>query len=173
MTFTSFIEEEMQGQLLKYAAGRQIFCPNCDGLLDWRTTAIVAISDGERTDSRIYCTTCVGDEARAKFHEMVKWPQYPVVKVEVDTITGTEVWDADEVANFFGALAWNKNAPLGEHAASVSARVTSHSSASSPIVLPRVVGTLALRSPARFSSAKTAWTPPARCMSSTKTSSPK
>lgn len=91
----SFIEEELQGQLLKYAAGRQMFCANCESLLDWKTTTIVAVTAGDATDSRIYCTPCVGDEARGKFIEMVKWPKFNIDKIEIDTIAGTEVFDRD------------------------------------------------------------------------------
>ena len=40
MNVDSLLETEVTRQLLKYAAGRQIFCPVCSSVLDWASTVI-------------------------------------------------------------------------------------------------------------------------------------
>lgn len=41
--------------LLKHAAGTALFCPKCENLLDWRTTAIISLGPNSST----VCTKCL------------------------------------------------------------------------------------------------------------------
>lgn len=90
-TVENDLQKRAQKELLKYAAGREIFCPSCGKVLDFRTSSIVTIfgTDGSQM-VRTYCTPCVVN-AMPRLGEMVADDEYPVVKVEIDTIKGTEV----------------------------------------------------------------------------------
>ena len=48
-------------RILKFAAGTEIFCPKCENLLDWRTTAIISLGPNSST----VCTKCL-DALKAK-----------------------------------------------------------------------------------------------------------
>lgn len=39
----SIIKTPVESNLLKYAAGQAIFCPNCDNIMDWRRTVVATI----------------------------------------------------------------------------------------------------------------------------------
>lgn len=49
----------MSRELLKYAAGLYIFCPNCKNVLDWKTTVSIDFyRDGKHLRNLVCCTGC-------------------------------------------------------------------------------------------------------------------
>lgn len=55
-------EKKMLKETLKYAAGRQISCPGCGVILDWRTVVLVTAKSNEGTGSLILCKECYKPE---------------------------------------------------------------------------------------------------------------
>jgi hypothetical protein len=59
-----FLHEQATNQLLKYAAGKQMFCPMCNKVLDWKTTAILEVShEVHGKKSQVGCVKCVDTPA--------------------------------------------------------------------------------------------------------------
>ena len=63
-TVESIIKTPVESNLLKYSAGRAIFCPNCQGVMDWRRTVVATIhakTDGKEEKcirSYVVCAGC-------------------------------------------------------------------------------------------------------------------
>lgn len=53
----SILENETKINLLKYAAGQQIFCSVCERILDWKETCVVSFAKTGR-GSAILCDYC-------------------------------------------------------------------------------------------------------------------
>lgn len=64
--------------LLKHAAGTAIFCPKCESLLDWRTTAIVSLGPNSST----VCTKCL-DALKARLGDKIN-------NVAIDILDGRD-----------------------------------------------------------------------------------
>lgn len=54
-TIDSMMRDTVNRNLLKYAAGRVMFCPYCNTVLDCRTTVIVSTTDGKES---VLCARC-------------------------------------------------------------------------------------------------------------------
>ncbi len=57
------LEKIMTQNLLKYAAGRQIFCQTCRTVLDWRETVLLERQNG--STAAIVCSSCYDAAAAA------------------------------------------------------------------------------------------------------------
>lgn len=55
------MQRTVNRNLLRHAAGTALFCPKCENLLDWRTTAIISLGPNSST----VCTSCL-DALKAK-----------------------------------------------------------------------------------------------------------
>lgn len=87
------LRQELQRQLMLSAAGTAMFCAKCESLLDFKSTAIVAVEDRDgNTSTRVFCTGCVGAATLKNLEDMVFNPGTPVRKVEVDTLDGTKTF---------------------------------------------------------------------------------
>lgn len=93
---SGWLAKKIRTETLKYAAGRQMFCPKCGDIMDYRRTALIEVlaTDGGRA-SQAYCTKCVTDDTIARFRQMVVDPAIPVQRIEVDTLAGSIVIDRD------------------------------------------------------------------------------
>lgn len=60
--FDKALVNQLNRELLKYAAGKQIFCRQCKVVLDWKTTVIVDIEKGPQKHSVIVCNKCFKPE---------------------------------------------------------------------------------------------------------------
>lgn len=89
------LRQEMQRQLMLSAAGTAMFCAKCKGLLDFKSTAIVAVWEREKKNptTRVFCTGCVGTATLKNLEDMVFNMGTPVRKVEVDTLDGTKTFE--------------------------------------------------------------------------------
>lgn len=64
---TEMFKDQMNGELLKYAAGHYIFCPVCGDLLDWKTVVIIEVYKGsDYKGQQVACTKCFKPEGIAK-----------------------------------------------------------------------------------------------------------
>jgi len=62
-------ENSMNNQLLKHAASKHIFCPNCDRILDWTTIVLIDVFTDKGTVYRgpiTCCTSCFKPAGLAK-----------------------------------------------------------------------------------------------------------
>ena len=60
-TVEDFLKTQITGNLLRHAAGRQIFCRHCQGILDWQRTVILEIrgkQSGKTHGTIIICDAC-------------------------------------------------------------------------------------------------------------------
>jgi hypothetical protein len=58
-TFFNPLRSHINNQLLKYAAGLYMFCPNCQNVLDWKTTvSIDFFQGGKHLKNLVCCTSC-------------------------------------------------------------------------------------------------------------------
>ena len=58
-TVDSAVELAVNRELLKYAAGRAVCCPGCGNVMDWRTTTVLTLHQGERcAASEVLCGAC-------------------------------------------------------------------------------------------------------------------
>lgn len=65
--FFNTLNNHINGQLLKHAAGQQITCPVCGDILDWKTTIIVeAYKDNIPKGRAIVCWKCFKPEGIPK-----------------------------------------------------------------------------------------------------------
>lgn len=63
-TLLSPMHRTIKRNLLKYAAGRAIFCPICETIMDWKKTVLITFPSG---GTRTSCTSCFDKEmAKAK-----------------------------------------------------------------------------------------------------------
>lgn len=53
--FTDMLHKTVNRNLLKYAAGRAIFCPGCSAIMDWKRTVIVEFPKGQTV---VRCCKC-------------------------------------------------------------------------------------------------------------------
>ena len=66
-----FLRNQIEAQLLKYAAGQNITCPACGSIMDWKRTAIVTLytSVSAKPDQLhqqyVQCTKCWSQRRRA------------------------------------------------------------------------------------------------------------
>jgi predicted RNA-binding Zn-ribbon protein involved in translation (DUF1610 family) len=58
-TFFDPFKQHINRELLKYAAGTHMFCPNCGNVLDWKTVVLIdAFRDGKHLGQKTGCTNC-------------------------------------------------------------------------------------------------------------------
>lgn len=68
--FFDTLNKTINSQLLKYAAGQQIFCPVCKEILDWKTIVIVEAYKGDKlTGKAIICNKCFKPAGIPKLEE--------------------------------------------------------------------------------------------------------
>ena len=57
--FFNPLKEHINRELLKYAAGLHIFCPNCKEVLDWKTVVLIDVSkEGKHICQQTACIKC-------------------------------------------------------------------------------------------------------------------
>lgn len=64
----SMMERVVNTNLLKYAAGQTMFCPGCKNCMDWRTTTVLTLHQGEKcVSSEVLCGACHTRHKRREF----------------------------------------------------------------------------------------------------------
>lgn len=58
--FTAYLEDKARNELLKWAAGKQIFCQKCQNILDWKTTVLIEATSTatQQKATVIMCSNC-------------------------------------------------------------------------------------------------------------------
>lgn len=79
----NLITKEINKNLLKWAAGQQMFCPSCDRILDWKTTAIVESKQGDKIAATFTCCTKCLDRKYGHLYKAIE----KVNKMEGKNIT--------------------------------------------------------------------------------------
>jgi len=68
-----FLAIHAEHQILKYAAGKQMFCPICNGILDYKKTVVITGTDDKPF---IICSGCYNlqevQEILKKRHDIIK-----------------------------------------------------------------------------------------------------
>ena len=61
--FFNPLKQHINKELLKYAAGLNIFCPNCGNILDWKTVVLIdAFKGSKHLGQKTGCTKCFKPE---------------------------------------------------------------------------------------------------------------
>lgn len=91
----NFMQKEANRQLLKYAAGRAVFCPNCSAIMDYRRTVVTTIKgikqgETESSDLKVYttCKKCFKGKAGDTLRSVVSSMQakYPASQISLEVI---------------------------------------------------------------------------------------
>jgi len=99
----SFLEDELNRNLLLYSAGRVMFCPGCQHLLDARTTVVCSIhgvSVGQEVE-QVVSTQVVCAKCWDKFQEhtladvAALASRRPQLKIRSETVDGRTVFKKD------------------------------------------------------------------------------
>lgn len=85
------LQTHVNRNLLKYAAGRVMFCPSCDKCLDCRSTVnVTVLHKGEVHSSTTLCAACY--DARKPVLDAALAKASPDVGITLDIVDGRALW---------------------------------------------------------------------------------
>ena len=70
-SLTDYIQQKALKETLKYAAGKAMFCPECQKVLNWKDTVVVTASkDGKTQGTLILCNNCYSEPDKEGYKKL-------------------------------------------------------------------------------------------------------
>ena len=90
MKLDPFLKTHLNRQLLRHSAGRAIFCPGCQRIMDWSRTVVVSFhTKGACIKTWTLCSTCF-DKRRESFTAGMEQVRPKVPDISMEIVDGRE-----------------------------------------------------------------------------------